>query len=63
MEAGISLGKVIAIVKAMFHSPALSGTPTAPTPEPGTDNNQIATTAFVNQAIESSGEDLIGRAY
>ena len=28
-------------------SPAFTGTPTAPTAEPGTDSNQLATTAFV----------------
>jgi len=32
-------------------SPALSGTPTAPTAAAGTDNTQIATTAFVKQAF------------
>ena len=32
-------------------SPELTGTPTAPTAASGTDNTQIATTAFVNDAI------------
>ena len=35
-------------------SPALTGTPTAPTATPGTGNTQIATTAFV-QAAQSAG--------
>ena len=33
----------------LANSPALTGTPTAPTPAPGTNTNQIATTAFVLQ--------------
>jgi hypothetical protein len=34
-------------------SPVLTGTPTAPTANAGTDTTQIATTAFVQDAIES----------
>ena len=34
-----------------YESPALTGTPTAPTAERGTNNSQIANTAFVAQAI------------
>ncbi|EOU7505442.1 tail fiber protein [Escherichia coli] len=37
--------------KAPLDSPHLSGTPTSPTPEPGTNNTQIANTAFVKAAI------------
>lgn len=37
--------------KAPINSPALTGTPTAPTAAAGTDSTQIATTAFVNTAI------------
>ncbi|EMV5320265.1 tail fiber protein [Escherichia coli] len=37
--------------KAPLDSPHLSGTPTSPTPEPGTNNTQIANTAFVKEAI------------
>ena len=33
-------------------SPAFTGTPTAPTAPTGTDTNQIATTAFVNNSID-----------
>ena len=36
-------------------SPALTGTPTAPTAAPGTNNTQVATTAFVSSALSSSG--------
>ncbi len=42
--------------KAPLASPALTGTPTAPTAPPGTDSTQIATTAFVlANAPSSSG--------
>lgn len=36
---------------ALLISPTFSGTPTAPTAASGTNTNQIATTAFVNQSI------------
>ena len=36
---------------APLHSPALTGTPTAPTAAAGTNNTQIATTAFVRVAV------------
>lgn len=35
-------------------SPAFTGTPTAPTADKGTNNTQIATTAFVNNAISAA---------
>lgn len=41
--------------KAAVASPALTGTPTAPTATPGTDTTQIATTAFVQEAIGGLG--------
>jgi hypothetical protein len=34
-------------------SPAFTGTPTAPTASPGTNNTQIATTAFVTAALQT----------
>jgi hypothetical protein len=40
-------GDISAAGGAMLVSPAFTGTPTAPTAAPGTDNTQIATTAFV----------------
>ena len=44
--------KPIANVKAeLFASPALTGTPTAPTAAAGTNTTQIATTAFVTSAM------------
>lgn len=40
---------------APLASPALTGTPTAPTAAAGTNTTQIATTAFVQTAVSSSG--------
>src|SRR5262245_42579155 len=48
--------------RAPLNSPALTGTPTAPTVSPGTDNStKLATTAFVQSAISavSGGVTLI----
>jgi hypothetical protein len=44
-------------LKADLASPALTGTPTAPTADPGTNTTQVATTAFVmaNAPSSSSG--------
>lgn len=41
--------------KAPLASPALTGTPTAPTADPGTSTTQIATTAFVQNVAGSLG--------
>lgn len=41
--------------KAPLESPALTGTPTAPTASNGTNTAQIATTAFVQNAVQSAG--------
>lgn len=41
----------LATVFAPLSNPALTGTPTAPTAEAGTDSTQIATTAFVTEAV------------
>jgi hypothetical protein len=40
--------------RAPSASPALTGTPTAPTAAPGTNTTQIATTAFVQEAVTDS---------
>jgi hypothetical protein len=42
-------------LKAPLASPALTGTPTAPTAVAGTSNTQIATTAFVLGSVAASG--------
>ena len=49
----ISTSATAIALKADIASPALTGTPTAPTATAGTDTTQIATTAFVQDAIES----------
>ncbi len=41
--------------KAPLASPALTGTPTAPTAAPGTNTTQVATTAFVEAAVAAGG--------
>lgn len=40
-------------------SPALTGTPTAPTPAPGDNSTKIATTAFVAAAIVAADNSTI----
>ena len=45
--------------KAPLVSPNLSGTPTAPTAAAGTNTTQIATTAFVNNALGNLTDTLI----
>lgn len=42
-------------LKANLASPAFTGVPTAPTAAAGTNTTQLATTAFVNSAVESPG--------
>ena len=44
--------------KAPLASPALTGTPTAPTAASGTNTTQIATTAFVKDAVDTSARGL-----
>lgn len=44
--------------KAPLASPALTGTPTAPTAAAGTNTTQIATTAFVSGAISTTQENI-----
>lgn len=41
--------------KAPLASPALTGTPTAPTAAPGTNTTQLATTAYVDAAVTAGG--------
>ena len=45
--------------KAPLNSPALTGTPTAPTATSGTNNTQLATTAFVQTALSSASKGHI----
>lgn len=44
--------------KADIASPAFTGSPTAPTASAGTNNTQLATTAFVTGAITTATTDL-----
>lgn len=44
------------VLKANLTSPALTGTPTAPTATPGTNTTQLATTAFVADAVSTADE-------
>ena len=46
-------------LKAPLASPALTGTPTAPTAAPGTNNTQIASAAFVQGEIASAVADAM----
>ncbi|MBD8791209.1 phage tail protein [Pseudomonas syringae] len=48
--------------KAPLVSPALSGTPTAPTAPGGTSSTQLATTAFVRAALSAVGIGIAGSA-
>ena len=47
--------------KADLASPALTGTPTAPTASPGTDSTQLATTAFVQQEVPAASTTAAGK--
>jgi hypothetical protein len=50
--------------KAPLASPALTGTPTAPTAAPATSTTQIATTAFVQEALSGAGAgDMLKSVY
>ena len=44
--------------KANTDSPALTGSPTAPTASTGTNTTQVATTAFVQQEVTNSLTDM-----
>jgi adenosyl cobinamide kinase/adenosyl cobinamide phosphate guanylyltransferase len=61
----VGLGNVTDESKAtMFTSPTLTGTPIAPTATAGTNNTQIATTAFVSNAMSSAGlGDMLKSVY
>jgi hypothetical protein len=48
--------------KAPLASPALTGTPTAPTAAPATNTTQIATTAFVQEALSGAGMGDMSKA-
>jgi hypothetical protein len=49
-------------LKAPLASPAFTGVPTAPTANNGTNNTQVATTAFVNNALSPINTSLSEKA-
>lgn len=49
--------------KAPLASPALTGTPTAPTATAGTNTTQIATTAFVKDAVDTAIGQMTGLSF
>ena len=51
VTAGDAVGKGSLTITGNVASPALTGTPTAPTAAAGTNTTQLATTAFVNTAV------------
>jgi len=51
---------VAAASAALLESPEFMGTPTAPTAPQGTDTNQLATTAFVQTAVETEAISASG---
>lgn len=54
LEADIATNVTNLGTKAPLASPALTGTPTAPTATAGTNTTQVATTAFVQQSLPST---------
>lgn len=56
---GYSENKIDISTKANLASPALTGTPTAPTATAGTNTTQIATTAFVQTAINALPDPMV----
>lgn len=54
------MGSVFVSGGASLASPAFTGTPTAPTADPGTTSNQIATTSFVATALQNTNQTSIG---
>jgi len=61
IDSYLSAGSGISISSgtiSIASSPALTGTPTAPTATTGTDTTQIATTEFVQQEIQALKDTL-----
>lgn len=53
----------VAGVYAPLASPSLTGTPTAPTASAGTNNTQVATTAFVTNAVTTAIDSITGISF
>jgi hypothetical protein len=56
----LSAGDVSGVGGALLASPAFTGTPTAPTATAGTNNTQIASTAFVTAAVAAGAASGVG---
>jgi hypothetical protein len=56
--AATAAAALTALGAAPLASPAFTGVPTAPTASPGTNNGQIADTAFVTAAVAAGGGSL-----
>jgi hypothetical protein len=54
----LTLGGILPGAFALLNSPALLGTPTAPTATAGTNTTQLATTAFVRTAVTAVSNTL-----
>lgn len=59
---GTDVTDALGFVPAPLNSPAFTGTPTAPTPAPGDNSTQIATTAFVQSQIVAGGSNSAAAA-
>lgn len=64
-DGTVDIGTVVTDVsgKADINSPTFTGTPKAPTPAVGTNNTQIATTAFVTTAVADGIASITGMEY
>jgi hypothetical protein len=56
--ASITTNTADILARATINSPAFTGTPTSVTAAPGTNNTQIATTAFVSAAVTASNNGV-----
>lgn len=61
-NSGVPLMQIVTS-KAGLASPEFTGTPKAPTASAGTNNTQIATTAFVTKAINNAIGDITGLSF
>lgn len=58
----VNLSDTQTLTNKTLTSPALDGTPTAPTAAAGTDTTQVATTSFVQTAVSNAVTNQIGQA-
>ena len=58
----VNLSDTQTLTNKTLTSPALDGTPTAPTAAAGTDTTQVATTSFVQTAVSNAVTTQIGQA-